>query len=153
MAEHINFWFGPRPWGPFLDDDDEESIEGEEGVSVPLPSPPFPPGRSVERHFRVPRVRSVHIPAPVGEVCLGCDEAIQEGDSGELTVLVSGTPEEPQGKVVPLHRECGLLRGSGHEFGLCSCTNYEGLTMRQAAIEVDKRYHRAMMLGRYRMKN
>ncbi len=71
-----------------------------------------------------------HVPTPVGENCLHCEEPIKEGDEGEIM--------PPR----PVHREC-LLRmviGSvGHQQGRCSCYggNEEdppGMTKRQAAI-------------------
>lgn len=151
MAEHIIFWFGPAPWGPALADDEADE---EETYEVPL----FRGERSkvqfnVERSWRLPRVRAVEIPAPVGELCMGCHEAVREGDSGEMAVLVSGTPEAPVGSLLPLHRECGLLRAVGHEFGLCNCTKYEDLTLRAAAIECAKRHWRLGSFGRYGLNN
>jgi len=126
MAEYVTFWFGPRPWGPALQDENEEGL---------------------------PRVRTKEIPAPIGELCLGCDEAIQEGDYGELVVLGGGTQAAPTAELRPLHRECGLLRGVGHEVGLCNCTNYEGLSLREAAIECDRRWRRRGAFGRYFLRN
>lgn len=149
MAEHVTFWFGPAPWGPAFADEEEE----EERYTVELPSPLFPAGATAERSWRPPRVRAVEIPTPVGELCMACHEAVEEGDSGEMAVLITGTPAAPVGQFLPLHRECGLLRAVGHEFGLCNCTNYEGLTRREAAIECAKRHSRLGSFGRYGLNN
>jgi hypothetical protein len=49
---------------------------------------------------------------PVGELCLHCREAIQEGDTGVLMPYVATDParqEEFSKLAVPIHREC-LLR-------------------------------------------
>lgn len=74
-----------------------------------------------------------HVPTPVGEVCFHCDEAVAQGDDGEVM------PAGDAGR--PIHREC-LLRmvaGSvGHQLGTCRCyggaeDDPPGMTRREAA--------------------
>jgi hypothetical protein len=77
---------------------------------------------------------------PVGEPCMTCDEAVQADDTGELMWLVPGGPDDGPFKVVAQHMECGLLTVIGHDLGVCSCTNYCGLSVREAAIEAMRRF-------------
>jgi hypothetical protein len=79
-----------------------------------------------------------HVATPVGQLCLYCDEAIVEGDEGQMVFSFDGAK--------PVHREC-LVRqvvGSiGHQLKRCSCYggNEEdppGMTRRQAAIAACK---------------
>lgn len=89
---------------------------------------------ATDEHHQIMR-----IPAPVGEPCLACDEAIGAEDYGEMVVVMSGTLEAPSARLAPQHRECLILHTSGHLVGLCPCTEYEGLTLRQAALAVVER--------------
>lgn len=75
-------------------------------------------------------------PTPVGQACLYCSESIQIGDRGYLTQCVTERDDEGQwvGELRPVHRECQLLGVSGHRFGWCRCTGYQGLTPRDAAL-------------------
>lgn len=108
MTPHIVQWWGPEPWGPALDPDDDD-------------------------------VQMVKVPTPVGELCLLCEEVIQPDDSGQMTVAISGTMEEPHARVVAQHRECMSLGVVGHSVGLCTCTDYEGMSLREAALEAMRR--------------
>lgn len=75
-------------------------------------------------------------PTPVGEPCIDCGEPIQEGDCGYIMACYMDWDRPPDWR--PQHRECSLLHVVGHNYGYCSCTNYQGLTERQAGIEVWK---------------
>lgn len=82
---------------------------------------------------------AVQVPAPVGEVCVHCDEPIRDGEQGVIRGYVSllgiQTPE-------PVHRECDLrmiLGGINHLNGDCTChggtqpPDPPGVTRRDAA--------------------
>lgn len=68
--------------------------------------------------------------------CERCNEPIQEGEDF-LAMPVFGSDQ-----VVMLHVECEALGIVGHEMGVCSCTNYLGLSQREAAREVRRRLAR-----------
>lgn len=56
----------------------------------------------------------VQVPTPVGELCLYCVEAIEEGDQGTITTYVQrGADAHPLVTVVPIHRECQLRQVMG----------------------------------------
>ena len=75
-------------------------------------------------------------PAPIGEKCLTCYEEIVEGDSGYIMACIS-TGQRMDWR--PQHKECSLLTVIGHNYNLCRCSNYEGMTMKQAGKELYKR--------------
>lgn len=75
------------------------------------------------------------VPEPVGESCYLCDEEIAEGDEGELMLAL----EPGVFKIVAQHRECTLLVIFGHDAGLCACTDFGGMTFREAAHEIARR--------------
>jgi hypothetical protein len=72
-------------------------------------------------------------PAPIGEHCLTCDEPIAPGDQGYIMACF-GVEEEVEWH--PQHRECSLLGIVGHTYDYCHCTDYQGLTQREAAMKV-----------------
>jgi hypothetical protein len=74
-----------------------------------------------------------------GHSCPLCSEEIRDGDDVRPSVAISGTLETPRLAVVTLHRECLLLESVGHEVGLCACTGYAGMSLREAALEADRR--------------
>ena len=113
-ARYVVQWFGPFPWGPALDPNDD--------------------------HHLILRVEP-----PLGELCLGCQEPIREDDYGQMVPYSQGPPEAPTARLVPVHKECLTLGTSGHLVGVCGCTDYLGLTLRQAALEVDRRLRRLAM--------
>ena len=84
-------------------------------------------------------VRAARIPVPVGQPCYTCREPIEEGDDGEMVVALGGGMEAPTAQSMPQHRECSILRVVGHELGVCGCTGYEGLALREAGIEAARR--------------
>lgn len=77
-----------------------------------------------------------YMPTPIGEECFECEEPIAFGDCGEF-MLYHGTDSV---RSVPIHRECMMLKVIGHQFGVCSCTDYAGTTTkREAALELARR--------------
>lgn len=84
----------------------------------------------------------VQVPIPVGHECMLCCEVILDGDYGEMAGTISGSPDALVAQLGPQHGECMLLLSVGHSVGLCGCTNYEGLSFRQAGIEAAKRIQR-----------
>mgnify|MGYP001602716130 CR=1 FL=1 len=76
------------------------------------------------------------VPAPIGELCLFCEELIAQGDDGELICSGDG--------LKPVHRECLLRMVVGsieHQQGRCSCHggNEEvKLSKRESAIAATK---------------
>ncbi len=66
-------------------------------------------------------------PTPIGTSCTTCKESIAEGDAGQVTADRT------------IHRECFMLTVMGCMYGICRCTNYGGLSTRQAGIEVVRR--------------
>lgn len=72
-------------------------------------------------------------PVPVGEPCMNCAEPVVEGDQGYIMACfrADGSLEW-----LPQHKECSLLSVIGHVYGYCSCTDYQGMTERQAGIRV-----------------
>lgn len=81
----------------------------------------------------------VLIPTPVGEICLWCEEEVEEGDMGTMQAVVGAAGSS----VRPIHHECSMRSVIGsvaHVEGRCSCFvpgALEGddprLTRRQAA--------------------
>lgn len=72
-------------------------------------------------------------PAPLGEECLTCNEPITESDEGYILPCFRA---DHSVEWLPQHKECSLLTVIGHEYGLCGCTDYAGLSMRQAGIRL-----------------
>lgn len=95
---------------------------------------PEPWGPALD-HSEDDRVLTIQVRTPVGVLCDICEEAVKPDDFGEMIVACSGQTVRMQ----PQHRDCMLLETSGHMVGLCPCTGYEGMSQRQAAIEVAKR--------------
>jgi len=61
-----------------------------------------------------------HVPTPVGELCLWCEEPIAADDDG-LIVPVFGAPEY---RHAPYHYEChlrGIVGGLNHQMRRCTC--------------------------------
>lgn len=85
----------------------------------------------------IPRgIGARYVPAPVGMVCMWCDEPIGMFDSGEILHVAS--KEQPPASA-PVHRECMLIGIIGHKYGICSCTGYAGApSMRAAALELER---------------
>lgn len=85
----------------------------------------------------VPHAEDAHfVEPPLGELCLTCNEPIREGEAGEIMPMIA----EEGTTLHPVHRECLILRIIGHNFGVCSCTNYAGTSsLREAALELDRR--------------
>ena len=79
-------------------------------------------------------------PAPVGEPCISCREPIRPGDSGFMmahyTTLDALDALDAPLDWRPQHKECSLLDVIGHEFGYCGCTEYLGLSEREAGRAV-----------------
>lgn len=85
----------------------------------------------------------MNVPTPVGTKCWWCQEAIQEGDRGQLmpSMQADGTVE-----VGAQHRECGLrsvMGGLAHQEKRCRCyggsdedSDLGGMTLREEAIAV-----------------
>lgn len=79
-----------------------------------------------------------HDATPVGEICLWCEEEIEEGDRGVIQAVLKMTNEF---ETRPQHLNCFLrsvLGSVGHLRKQCSCyggteEDPPGLTMRQAA--------------------
>lgn len=76
----------------------------------------------------------VFLGTPVGVPCLYCEEPIRPGDVGEFMRCYL----EHGAEITPVHRECLLLHVVGHTYGYCNCSDYQGLTQRQAALAVAK---------------
>ncbi|MEV6400515.1 hypothetical protein AB0M39_38015 [Streptomyces sp. NPDC051907] len=61
------------------------------------------------------------VPTPVGEPCLWCEVPVEDGDQGQMQLLVRA---DGTAKLVPFHREC-LIRSvvgpPAHFWGECSC--------------------------------
>lgn len=83
-------------------------------------------------------------PAPLGQPCLHCGEAIEDGDKGLLMPYIAKDParqEEMEDLAVPVHLDCFLrmLCGSvAHQQGACACHGGTGgddpaLSKREAA--------------------
>lgn len=85
----------------------------------------------------------VFLGTPVGVPCIRCKEPIRPGDTGEFMRCI-GTAEDGGNEVLPMHRECLLLGVVGHLYGFCTCNDFEGLTERQAGIEVARRVDRGL---------
>ena len=73
-------------------------------------------------------------PAPVGEPCISCREPIRPGDSGFMMACFSALDAPPDWR--PQHKECSLLGVIGHSYGYCHCTEYLGLSEREAGRAV-----------------
>lgn len=68
----------------------------------------------------------------IGGPCIECGETIQTGEDYERLATTRGARE--------VHRECRTLRMVGHEYGVCSCTQYANQpTARAAALELARR--------------
>jgi hypothetical protein len=88
------------------------------------------------------------VPAPVGENCFHCHEAITESDPGFSQIFV----DENESRRIYLHRACFLRQIFGsvaHIEGRCSCavpgsedTDPFGMTRREAAEAAVKAYER-----------
>lgn len=81
---------------------------------------------------------AMRIPTPVGELCLGCAEAIEEGDRGKAMPMMGEHP-----RITYMHRECLFRNVVGplkHVRGECpgigKCHDDTGMTLRQEAIAV-----------------
>lgn len=72
-------------------------------------------------------------PVPIGEPCMDCNEMIVEGDQGYIMACLRASGEVDW---LPQHKECSLMSVIGHNFGYCSCTDYQGMTERQAGLRV-----------------
>lgn len=107
-----------------------------------------------------------HVPTPVGEACVLCDEPIEAGDRGFISpfredggmVLMFGADgvarlaADQDAYVDPRHAECQLrmvLGSVGHIEGRCTCVlgdageeDPPGLTAREAAIAAVAAYER-----------
>jgi hypothetical protein len=70
---------------------------------------------------------------PVGSPCIDCSEPILSGDQGFIQPCVFS---ETEVQYLPIHRECRLLSVVGHSYGWCRCTDYHGLTRREAALRL-----------------
>lgn len=80
------------------------------------------------------------VETPVGDVCLLCEELIEEGDRG---ILMNTITAGPTVHVRPVHMECEVRSVMGnhlHVTGQCSyigeCVEKSTLTYRQEALEV-----------------
>lgn len=67
-----------------------------------------------------------HVPTPVGETCIHCDEPIAELDDGLLVPHFDAitTPWSPLARHAPYHYEChmrGIIGGINHLRGRCQC--------------------------------
>jgi hypothetical protein len=80
-------------------------------------------------------------PTPVGELCIDCHEPVREGECGYIMACLHA-----DGTVTwqPQHRECGLLHVIGHSYDLCTCTDYQGLTERAAALRLWEEFTHGM---------
>lgn len=86
---------------------------------------------------------AVEVPVPFGELCYQCDEPIEAGDSGVITVVGEKVRNKIVGRIRPVHKECWLREGLGsvaHLEGQCVCHGGEApdtrsdLTPRQDAL-------------------
>jgi hypothetical protein len=92
------------------------------------------------------------VPAPVGQSCLWCEEAIDEGDSGVMIPVVDSL-ERMEGHWGAYHRECYLrsIVGSvAHQRRRCSCYGGDGeddpsLTKREAAHAAAEEFDQTRM--------
>lgn len=88
-----------------------------------------------------PRARDpgvVFLGTPVGVPCERCETPIRMGDVGEYMRCI-GTGDNGENEILPVHRECLLMSVLGHLYGVCSCSDYLGLSQREAAIELARR--------------
>lgn len=95
-------------------------------------------------------------PFPAGESCLLCGEPFDEaaGDSGQATPVITGplteAGDEADVEIRHSHKECQFMNVVGslaHQEGRCSCyggsgETAQGMTYRQEALEVWRRYAR-----------
>ncbi len=72
---------------------------------------------------------------PVGQPCLYCTEAIQQGDTGWERPMITMVDGKAKGKLAYAHHECEALGTIGHIYGVCSCTGFD-TTSRAAALEL-----------------
>ena len=81
------------------------------------------------------------VPTPVGDLCLLCDESVDEDDQGVMTMFVTaeGTAAGPR----PIHIECQTRNTVGnlhHLLGHCThigeCNEMSTQTFRQEALAV-----------------
>lgn len=80
-----------------------------------------------------------HVPTPVGQLCLWCTEAIEDGDAGVVMPCVREMGAAAT--LEPEHRDCFIrstIGSLGHLRGQCSCYGGDqedppGMTMREAA--------------------
>lgn len=95
----------------------------------------------------------VQVPVPVGELCLWCDEPIEEGDIGTIQGVAERAPTgEIISRTQPVHYECSMrsvLGSVSHVQGTCSCNipgshegDPEGMTKREAAIAAVREWKR-----------
>lgn len=102
----------------------------------------------VALYFGPNKFRKEHeaqVPTPTGQLCLHCDEAIQDGDTGTYQAYVSEAGTE----LKPVHHECTLrmVVGSlGHQQRRCSCfggteEDPEGMTKHEAAIAAARHFY------------
>lgn len=94
---------------------------------------------------RIPK-GTTPIKTPVGEICLYCEEAVEEGDSGEIMPFgqLGEDRKTMSFTTVAVHQECALRQvvGSiGHLKKQCSCyggTEHDdlGMTRHEAALAV-----------------
>lgn len=93
------------------------------------------------RYFGPPALRKpdeLQVPAPLGQPCLLCGEAIEAGDTGTINL---------SGQVT--HYECGMrmaVGSIGHQKRCCSCyggseEDPPGMTFRQAAVAAVIYFH------------
>lgn len=80
------------------------------------------------------------VATPVGELCINCEEPIEEDQQGTFIYAIEDGVMTPK----PSHKECSLrsvLGGIGHMKGLCTCNGGntdpdENLSYRTSALLV-----------------
>lgn len=101
---------------------------------------PYPYGRFFGERWDAPRVEeSIQVPTPVGELCLHCEEPIEEGDRGVLMPYIDAGMNT---HVRAVHMECDLravLGGIAHLERRCTCyggTDHDdnNMTRRESAL-------------------
>jgi hypothetical protein len=134
-------------------------------VSTPYDDPPIEVRRESRGWFGDPwesgicydddgrLIGEMRKPVPVGEKCIGCDEAIQPGDQGKTCGAIQlGGVLRP----AHMHRECLLRDALGplaHIDGRChhyggDGNGTSGMTVRQEALEIWRRTQEGTLYGR-----
>lgn len=66
------------------------------------------------------------VETPVGQPCLACTEAVEQGDRGLIRATIRSDGNDGWVSAAePIHAECDLRGVLGHQYSICHCTGYD----------------------------